>query len=481
MNILVTNDDGILAPGLALLADVCREVGTVTVVAPDREQSGTSHSLTLHRPLRPARRPDGGVADRRHAHRLRHARDPGAHAGAAQLRVLGREPRAQHGRGRALLGHRLRGDGGGDARRARASGSRSSGGSQPEMLEHLPPDAGGARPADHRGAELPRSDAAQHQPPQRSPPTRCSGIQVTKLGSRYFSDSLTRMKDPWGREIFWIGGGTITWTGTENSDHLAVAEGLRVGDPAPHGSHELLAARDGQGMVAGGLGEGDGYGGYRSQLVETLRRKGIRDLAVLRAVGMVPRHLFVPESVRHRAYDDVALPISGGQTISQPWVQARYLELAALTGRERVLEIGAGSGYQTALLTLLADAVFAVERIPALAAGRAERARGRRDPQRHRARGRRHPRLAPVRSLRRHPGGRGVARRAGAAGRAARARRAADHSARRPQHAGAHARPAGGRRRSAPAPWPTCASSRCSASSAFAEPAPLSGDPAWNC
>jgi protein-L-isoaspartate(D-aspartate) O-methyltransferase len=122
-------------------------------------------------------------------------------------------------------------------------------------------------------------------------------------------------------------------------------------------------------MVAGGLGEGDGYGGYRSRLVETLRRKGIRDLAVLRAVAMVPRHLFVPESVRHRAYDDVALPISGGQTISQPWVQARYLELAALTGRERVLEIGAGSGYQTALLSLLADAVFAVERIPALAQG----------------------------------------------------------------------------------------------------------------
>jgi protein-L-isoaspartate(D-aspartate) O-methyltransferase len=120
-------------------------------------------------------------------------------------------------------------------------------------------------------------------------------------------------------------------------------------------------------MVAGRVGGGDGYGGYRSQLVETLQRKGIRDLAVLRAIGMVPRHLFVPESVRHRAYDDAALPIGGGQTISQPWVQARYLELAALTGRERVLEVGAGSGYQTALLALLADAVFAVERIPALA------------------------------------------------------------------------------------------------------------------
>jgi protein-L-isoaspartate(D-aspartate) O-methyltransferase len=113
----------------------------------------------------------------------------------------------------------------------------------------------------------------------------------------------------------------------------------------------------------------DGYGGYRSRLVETLQEKGIRDLAVLRAVGTVPRHLFVPESVRHRAYEDVALPIGGGQTISQPWVQARYLELAGLTGRERVLEIGAGSGYQTALLAQLADAVFAVERIAALAHG----------------------------------------------------------------------------------------------------------------
>jgi len=106
-------------------------------------------------------------------------------------------------------------------------------------------------------------------------------------------------------------------------------------------------------------------------LVETLQRKGIRDLAVLRAVRLVPRHLFVPESVRHRAYDDAALPIGSSQTISQPWVQARYLELLALSGRERVLEIGTGSGYQTALLAMLCDAVFSVERI----AGLAQRAR----------------------------------------------------------------------------------------------------------
>jgi protein-L-isoaspartate(D-aspartate) O-methyltransferase len=120
-------------------------------------------------------------------------------------------------------------------------------------------------------------------------------------------------------------------------------------------------------MVAGAVGAGDSYGGYRARLVETLQRKGIRDLAVLRAVGQVPRHLFVPESVRHRAYDDAALPIGSSQTISQPWVQARYLELLKLQGRERVLEIGTGSGYQTALLALLTDAVFSVERIPGLA------------------------------------------------------------------------------------------------------------------
>ena len=119
--------------------------------------------------------------------------------------------------------------------------------------------------------------------------------------------------------------------------------------------------------MGAGVGAGDSYGGYRARLVETLQRKGIRDLAVLRAVGQVPRHLYVPESVRHRAYDDVALPIGSSQTISQPWVQARYLELLALSGRERVLEIGTGSGYQTALLALLCDAVFSVERISGLA------------------------------------------------------------------------------------------------------------------
>ncbi|HUG27879.1 MAG TPA: protein-L-isoaspartate(D-aspartate) O-methyltransferase [Gemmatimonadales bacterium] len=125
-------------------------------------------------------------------------------------------------------------------------------------------------------------------------------------------------------------------------------------------------------MVAGGVGQADSFGGYRSRLVEELRQKGIRDLAVLHAVSVVPRHLFVPESVRHRAYEDSALPLTSGQTISQPWVQARSLELLRLSGKEKVLEVGSGSGYQTALLTCLASAVFAVERIPALAHGARE-------------------------------------------------------------------------------------------------------------
>jgi protein-L-isoaspartate(D-aspartate) O-methyltransferase len=119
----------------------------------------------------------------------------------------------------------------------------------------------------------------------------------------------------------------------------------------------------------GGAGSRDTYGGYRTRLVEQLRAQGIRDLAVLRAFASVPRHLFVPEAVRHRAYQDAALPIGNGQTISQPFTQARYLEALALKGRERVLEIGTGSGYQTALLAALAEQVFTIERVRPLAAG----------------------------------------------------------------------------------------------------------------
>jgi protein-L-isoaspartate(D-aspartate) O-methyltransferase len=108
------------------------------------------------------------------------------------------------------------------------------------------------------------------------------------------------------------------------------------------------------------------FKGVRRRLVENLQQSGIRDLAVLHAIDETPRHLFVPTGVRHRAYEDSALPIGNGQTISQPSIHARYLELLKLTGEEKVLEIGTGSGYQTALLSKLAAQVFSVERIGVL-------------------------------------------------------------------------------------------------------------------
>ncbi len=112
---------------------------------------------------------------------------------------------------------------------------------------------------------------------------------------------------------------------------------------------------------------GDSYGGYRSRLVEQVRATGVRDLAVLRAIGETPRHLFVPEAVRHQAYEDRPLPIGSGQTISQPSTQARFIEALELQGTERVLEIGTGSGYQTALLAMVARDIVSIERVPPLA------------------------------------------------------------------------------------------------------------------
>lgn len=112
--------------------------------------------------------------------------------------------------------------------------------------------------------------------------------------------------------------------------------------------------------------------GSRRRLVEALREKGIADLAVLRAFEQTPRHLFVPTGVRHRAYEDSALPIGNGQTISQPSIHARYLEILRLTGREKVLEVGTGSGYQTVLLAHLAAQVFSIERIAPLLQGARE-------------------------------------------------------------------------------------------------------------
>jgi protein-L-isoaspartate(D-aspartate) O-methyltransferase len=107
----------------------------------------------------------------------------------------------------------------------------------------------------------------------------------------------------------------------------------------------------------------------RRRMVERqLRARGIRDPRVLAAMAEIPRELFVPEDQRHRAYDDEPVPIGYGQTISQPYMVALMTQALELKGDERVLEVGAGSGYHAAVLGALAREVIAVELIPELAA-----------------------------------------------------------------------------------------------------------------
>lgn len=107
----------------------------------------------------------------------------------------------------------------------------------------------------------------------------------------------------------------------------------------------------------------------RVRMVERLREQGIRDSRVLHAMGLVPRHIFLEQALANRAYDDTALPLGFGQTISQPYVVARMIEIL-IAGRDlgKTLEIGAGCGYQAAILGVLSKQVFAVERIAPLLA-----------------------------------------------------------------------------------------------------------------
>ncbi len=112
----------------------------------------------------------------------------------------------------------------------------------------------------------------------------------------------------------------------------------------------------------------DQFVGYRRRLIEQIRRQGISDLEILQIFDQVPRHIFLPEGVWPRAYEDAPIPIGYGQTASQPSLQALYLTLLKPTPDEKVLEIGTGSGYLTALLGLMADRVYSVERVRELSA-----------------------------------------------------------------------------------------------------------------
>ncbi len=222
MHILVSNDDGILAPGLALLADVCRSVGQVTVVAPDREQSGTSHSLTMHRPLRPARRPDGSY------------QVDGTPTDCVLLalgELLAERP------GFVFSGVNHGPNMGEDVLYSGTVAAAMEGvtlGVPSVAISFAGPASDLEALHSYRGllVDLVRRITRVETFPAAAllninlPPCGAAGvkgIKVTSLGSRYFKESLTRMKDPWGREIFWIGGGSIHWTGGAESDHHAVA------------------------------------------------------------------------------------------------------------------------------------------------------------------------------------------------------------------------------------------------------------------
>ena len=105
------------------------------------------------------------------------------------------------------------------------------------------------------------------------------------------------------------------------------------------------------------------WAGYRRKLIEDIRSRGVEDLEILQLFDRVPRHLFLPEGVQPRAYEDAAIPIGYRQTASQPSLQAYYLSILRPGPDDKVLEIGTGSGYLTALLALMADRVYSVERV----------------------------------------------------------------------------------------------------------------------
>jgi len=205
-----------------VLAEACSRVGQVTVVAPDREQSGTSHSLTLHHPLRPRRRHDGSF------------QVDGTPTDCVLLAVGALMPvrpefvfsGINHGpnmgedvlySGTVSVAMEAVALGIPGVAFSLATRDEDVLASYQDLVANLV----------RRIIEVPGfpKDMLLNINLPRVPAGEVKGIKVTKLGSRFFSESITRMQDPWGREVFWIGGGEITWTGDADSDHQAVLDG----------------------------------------------------------------------------------------------------------------------------------------------------------------------------------------------------------------------------------------------------------------
>jgi 5'-nucleotidase len=223
MNILISNDDGILARGLSLLGEAAGDLGRVTVVAPDREQSATSHSLTLHRPIRATRRADGAY------------QVDGTPTDCVLLALDALMPEkpdfvfsgVNHG---PNMGEDVLYSGTvAAAMEGLAAGIPSVAISYGSFdLEHLESHrAGLTRLLGGIVAieSFPRDTLLNVNLPP-IPGDQVKGVRVTHLGSRVFHEEVARMKDPWGKDIYWIGGGHVTWSGGADSDFRAVREGF---------------------------------------------------------------------------------------------------------------------------------------------------------------------------------------------------------------------------------------------------------------
>ena len=222
MHILVANDDGILSPGLQVLAEACQTVGHVTVVAPDREQSAQSHALTMTRPLRPVLRPDGTW------------QVDGTPTDCVLLALEALMPElpafvfsgVNHG---PNMGEDVLYSGTvSAAMEAVVLGipgvAISFAGRRDDLLGGYAELLAGLVSRITTLKDFPKNTLLNINLPS-IPADEVKGVKVARLGSRTFSESVARQKDPWGREVLWIGGGKITWTGADDTDHAAVAAG----------------------------------------------------------------------------------------------------------------------------------------------------------------------------------------------------------------------------------------------------------------
>lgn len=226
MRLLCTNDDGILAHGLRCLVAAAEPLGEVTVVAPDREQSATSHSLTLHHPVRPISRGerrwqiDGTPTDcvMLAVEALMPDRPDFVLSGINHGQNMGEDVLYSGTVAAAMEGISIGipsiaiSFAGGDLR-ADVTMLDNQIPMLTDLLKHLT----------SLPAFPPHTLLNVNIPPV--PGSENRGVRLTRLGQRVYSDSIKRMKDPWGREIFWIGGGSIEWSGPADSDFMAVREG----------------------------------------------------------------------------------------------------------------------------------------------------------------------------------------------------------------------------------------------------------------